>query len=61
MPYFTHASTRAIPRPPCPKCGATMMMARIEPDVPGHDRRTFECKNCGNAKTEVVNRMDDRA
>jgi hypothetical protein len=28
---LTHASSRAITRPPCPKCGATMMLARIEP------------------------------
>ena len=29
--------------PICPKCGATMWLARIEPDEPGHDSRTFEC------------------
>jgi predicted RNA-binding Zn-ribbon protein involved in translation (DUF1610 family) len=44
----------SIPRPPCPKCGEMMLLSRIEPDVPDHDRRTFECPNCGNSKTEVV-------
>jgi hypothetical protein len=26
--------------PTCPKCGATMWLERIEPDGPGHDKRT---------------------
>jgi hypothetical protein len=32
---LTRAASRAIARPPCPKCGATMMLARIEPHTPG--------------------------
>jgi hypothetical protein len=28
---LTNASSRAITRPPCPKCGTTMVLARVEP------------------------------
>jgi predicted RNA-binding Zn-ribbon protein involved in translation (DUF1610 family) len=31
-----------------------MSNARIEPDRPDHDKRTFECPNCGNEHSEVV-------
>jgi Zn ribbon nucleic-acid-binding protein len=48
--HLTHASTRAIVRPRCPKCNAVMMLARIEPDRPGH----FECPVCDYAASEVV-------
>jgi hypothetical protein len=51
---LTHASTRAIVRPRCPKCSAVMMLARMEPDRPGHDKRTFECPVCDHAASEVV-------
>ena len=40
---LTHASSRAITRPPCPKCGTTMVLARVAPHTPGYDMRTFEC------------------
>jgi hypothetical protein len=40
---------------PCPKCGTTMMLTRIEPDTPGHDRRTFECAECENSETVFAN------
>lgn len=40
--------------PICPKCGATMWLARIEPDEPGHDKRTFECPHCEMAVSEIV-------
>lgn len=32
--------------PTCPRCGASMWLTQIEPDVPGHDKRIFECPNC---------------
>ena len=32
-----------IPHPNCPKCGTPMWLARIEPDEPNYDRRTYEC------------------
>jgi transposase-like protein len=56
MPTFdpTHASSRAIVRPVCPRCGAMMMLSRIEPDSPGHDKRIFECPVCNHSKSEVV-------
>jgi ribosomal protein S27AE len=48
------AYSDAIKRPPCPQCGSTMLLARIEPDKPGHDRRTFQCGKCGHCSSEVV-------
>jgi transposase-like protein len=41
-------------QPICPKCGARMWIVRIEPDEPGHDKRTFECPQCENVLTETV-------
>lgn len=41
-------------RPPvCQRCGREMTLTRIEPDVPGIDRRTFECE-CGSSETLLV-------
>jgi hypothetical protein len=48
---LTHASARAVTRP---KYGATRMLARIEPDSPGYDMRTFECPACGLSESLVV-------
>ena len=31
-----------------------MWLARIEPDRPDHDKRTFECQACGKITSEVV-------
>ncbi len=39
---------------PCPKCGANLTLAHIEPDQPGYDRRTFECRKCGHSETKVI-------
>jgi hypothetical protein len=47
-------ATDAIVRPPCGKCGNRMMLARIEPDAPGYDRRTFECPICDHSEAVVV-------
>jgi predicted RNA-binding Zn-ribbon protein involved in translation (DUF1610 family) len=41
-------------RPHCPNCGTLMWLARIEPDEPDHDRRTYECPECDSSITEVV-------
>jgi hypothetical protein len=38
----------------CPKCGSAMWLARVEPDKPDHDLRTFECPNCEHTETKVV-------
>ena len=40
--------------PTCEKCGAKMWLVRIEPDAPGHDRRSFECPQCENVFQETV-------
>ena len=39
---------------PCTKCGAKMTLARIEPDKPGYDLRTFECTKCNNVDQYIV-------
>ena len=31
-----------------------MLLSRIEPNVPDHDKRTFECPACGHERSEVV-------
>jgi len=36
------------------ECGAKMTLARIEPDKPGYDLRTFECTKCNNADQYVI-------
>jgi predicted RNA-binding Zn-ribbon protein involved in translation (DUF1610 family) len=40
--------------PDCPKCGALMMLSGVEPypiDHPTHERRTFECDQCGHSES----------
>ena len=46
----------SIKRPDCPRCGTRMILARfnLARDKPDHDRRTFECPECGNEISEVV-------
>ena len=41
-------------RPACPTCTAQMYLARIEPEKPGYDLRTFECPMCQHVETAVV-------
>jgi transcription elongation factor Elf1 len=41
-------------RPPCPRCGALLVLVRIDPAKPKHDRRTFECAVCDYSETVVV-------
>ena len=38
----------------CKKCGAKMTLARIEPDKPSYDLRTFECTKCNNVDQYIV-------
>jgi hypothetical protein len=54
---LTHASSRAITRPPCSKCGATVMLTHVEPHTPGYDLRTFECPVCKHSESAVVHFM----
>ena len=35
-----------IEHPRCARCGAPMWLARIEPDGPSLEKRTFECQVC---------------
>jgi hypothetical protein len=43
------------PKPqPCTKCGARMILARIERAKPGFDLQTFECSKCNNADQYLV-------
>jgi hypothetical protein len=45
----------AIKTPTCPNCRCPMWLVRIEPDrLPDHDRRLFECFECGQTKVLVV-------
>jgi DNA-directed RNA polymerase subunit RPC12/RpoP len=53
-PLFTNPPSQQFERPNCPKCGTRMMLARIEPDEPDHDKRTFECPGCQHAESIVV-------
>lgn len=46
--------TQTVEHPKCSKCGAQMWLARIEPEKPDHDRRTFECPECESTQIEVV-------
>jgi ribosomal protein S27AE len=45
--------SKVMQHPTCPKCGAEMMLARVEPSSPGVDQRTFECK-CGHVEMMPV-------
>jgi len=52
--HFGTSPSQVIERPACPRCGNRMMLARIEPDKPSHDKRTFECFDCDHAESVVV-------
>lgn len=41
-------------RPPCPKCGATMMLSRFDRENPDHGTRAFDCISCDHCETVVV-------
>jgi len=49
----TAIETHPIVRDPCPECGTAMLLARIEPDQPGNDLRTFECPKCKQSKRRI--------
>ena len=52
--FHFNPPTLEIFRPACEKCGAPMLLTRIEPDVADHDKRTFECKMCSHVMVEIV-------
>jgi len=43
-----------IVHPTCARCGAPMWLIRIEPEEPGKQRQTFECKACDNSVQEIA-------
>jgi len=51
---YIEQSQQEIAHPDCARCGAPMWLARIEPDEPDYDKRTFECPACHNVVIEVV-------
>ena len=51
---YTLANAPIIARPECPTCTAHMYLARIEPEKPGYDLRTFECPMCQHVERAVV-------
>jgi hypothetical protein len=44
----------AIERPICTKCEIAMWLARVQPNKPGYDKRTFECPVCLDEMVVVV-------
>ena len=51
---YTRENTPISARPECPMCAVQMYLARIEPEKPRHDLRTFECPRCQHVETAVV-------
>jgi hypothetical protein len=51
---YTLENTPINARPDCPQCAAQMYLARIVPEKPGFDLRTFECPLCEHSETIVV-------
>jgi hypothetical protein len=51
---YTLENTPLRTRQKCPACKAFMYLARIAPDEPGFDRRSFECPRCQHVEISVV-------
>jgi hypothetical protein len=51
---YTLENAPIMARPDCPKCTTQMHLARIAPEKPGFDLRTFECPRCQHVETTVV-------
>jgi hypothetical protein len=51
---FTPTAPKPIDHPLCPSCGGAMLLSRIVPDKPDHDRRTFGCTRCDYQHMLVV-------
>src|SRR4030095_3256235 len=56
MPQFSIFDPRERPfnRPACPNCGCPMWLAIVEPDKPGHEKRSYECPRCQREEEYVV-------
>lgn len=46
--------TIALGCPTCPQCGKRVLLARIIPDRPGYNRRSYECPRREYDLTEIV-------
>jgi hypothetical protein len=51
---YVESSLHEHEHPGCIACDAPMWLARIEPDRPDHDKRSFKCLACGEKTTEIV-------
>jgi len=51
---LTLAPSLNIDLPICPICQSGMMLTRIEPEKPDHDRRSYECQKCDHSESVVV-------
>ena len=49
-----HSYSVPVAHPACSTCGKEMWLARIEPDHPDYDKRTFECPKCKNEEVVIV-------
>jgi hypothetical protein len=58
LPPDQRRSSMIIPRPPCPACHTTTMLARITPCPAGFVIRTFECPACDHLHQRVVELID---
>ena len=54
QPQHISASPQSPDLPPCPQCGAKMLLIRIDPDSPGVSRHRFACDQCGHDETALV-------
>ena len=54
MSANSHFPYRRYERPPCPKCGATMMLSRIDCENLDPRKREFDCIPCDHHETAVV-------
>ena len=55
LAQYAPSPPNSLDRPPCPKCGAKVMLTRIDPHAPGIELRLFECVTCDYAETNLVN------
>jgi hypothetical protein len=51
---FTPTAPKPVDHPLSPLCGGAMLLSRIVPEKPDHDRRTFECTQCKHEHMLVV-------
>jgi hypothetical protein len=54
MSANTHFPHPSYERPPCSKCGATMMLSRFDGENPNYGKRTFDCIPCDRNETVTV-------